>query len=149
MKFNVINDTIYIRTNEIYHFFQSAFSNNANVFIIGLNLPPPPPPPPLQPFCCPYNHVDVIKWKHFPRYWSFVLGIHRSPVNSPHKGQWRGALTFSLICNRINGWANNGEVGDLRRHRVYYDVTVMITWYSGNELVKLTASYIINQLLCG
>ena len=30
--------------------------------------------------------------KHFPRYWPFVLGIHQSPVNSPHKGQWRGAL---------------------------------------------------------
>ena len=37
-------------------------------------------------------HDDVIKWKHFPRYWPFVRGIHRSPVNSPHKGQWRGAL---------------------------------------------------------
>ena len=21
-------------------------------------------------------HDDVIKWKHFPRYWSFVRGIH-------------------------------------------------------------------------
>ena len=30
---------------------------------------------------------DVIKWKHFQRYWSFVRGIHRSPVNSPHKSQ--------------------------------------------------------------
>ena len=43
------------------------------------------------------SHDDVIKWKHFPRYWPFVRGIHRSPVNSPHKGQWRGALIFSLI----------------------------------------------------
>ena len=43
-------------------------------------------------------HVDVIKWKHFPRYWPFVRGIHGSPVKSPHKGQWRGALMFSLIC---------------------------------------------------
>ena len=41
---------------------------------------------------------DVIKWIHFPRYWPFVRGIHRSPVNSPHKGQWRRALKFSLIC---------------------------------------------------
>ena len=31
------------------------------------------------------SHNDGIKWKHFPRYWSFVRGIHRSPVNSPHK----------------------------------------------------------------
>ena len=43
-------------------------------------------------------HDDVIKWKYFPRYWPFVRGIHRLPVNSPHKGQWRGALMFSLIC---------------------------------------------------
>ena len=70
-------------------------------------------------------HDDVIKWKHFPRYWPFVRGIHRSPVNSPHNGQWRGALMFSLICIWINGWVNNREAGDLRRHRVHYDVTVM------------------------
>ena len=39
-------------------------------------------------------HDDVIKWKHFPRCWPFVRGIKRSPVNSPHKGQWRRALMF-------------------------------------------------------
>ena len=71
------------------------------------------------------KHDDVIKWKQFPRYWLFVLGIHRSPVNSPHKGQWRGALIFSLICGWINGWVNNREAGDLRCHRAHYDVTVM------------------------
>ena len=62
-------------------------------------------------------HDDVIKWKHFPRYWPFVLGIHR--------GQWRGALMFSLICAWINAWVNNLEAGDLRRYRVHYHVTVM------------------------
>ena len=45
-----------------------------------------------------WYHDDVIKWKHFPRYWPFVRRILRSPVNSPHKGQWREALMFSLIC---------------------------------------------------
>ena len=49
------------------------------------------------------THDDVIKWRHFPRHWPFVRGIHRSPVNSPHKGQWRGTLMFSLICAWING----------------------------------------------
>ena len=71
-------------------------------------------------------HDDVIKWKHFPRYWPFVRGIHGSPVNSPHKGQWHGALMFSLICARINAWVNNREAGDLRRHHAHYDVIVMI-----------------------
>ena len=70
-------------------------------------------------------HDDVIKWNYFPRYWPFVRGIHRSPANSPNKGQWRGALMFSLICAWINGWVNNRDAGDLRRHRAHYDVTAM------------------------
>ena len=69
-------------------------------------------------------HDDVIKWKYFPRYWLFVRGIHRSPVNSP-KVQWRGALMFSLIWPWINDWVNNREAGDLRHHRANYDVIVM------------------------
>ena len=56
---------------------------------------------------------------------SFVRGIHRSAVNSPHKGQWLEALVFSLICAWINGWVNNREASDLRRYRAHYDVTVM------------------------
>ena len=52
------------------------------------------------------------------------MEIHRSPVISLHKGQWRGALML-LICIWINGWVNNREAGDLRRHRAHYDVTVM------------------------
>ena len=73
--------------------------------------------------CC--QHDDVIKWKHFPRNWPFVRGIHRSPVNFPHKGQWRGALMFSLIYAWINDWVNNHEAGDLRRQHGHYDVIVM------------------------
>ena len=69
-------------------------------------------------------HDDVIKWKYFPRYWPFVLGIHRSPVNSPHKGQWSGAL----ICTWINSWVNTHEAGNLRWHHAHYDVTVMYRW---------------------
>ena len=45
--------------------------------------------------------------------------------NSPHKGQWRGALVLSLICTWINGWVNNREAGDFRRHRSHYEVTVI------------------------
>ena len=72
-----------------------------------------------------HGYDDVIKWKHFPRYWPFLRGIHRSPVNSPRKGQWRGALMFSLICVWINSWINNCEAGDLRRYRAHYHVIVM------------------------
>ena len=58
-------------------------------------------------------------------YWPFVRGIHTSPVNSPHKWQWRRALMFSLIYAWINGWVNIGEAGDLRHHRAHYDVIVI------------------------
>ena len=70
-------------------------------------------------------HDDVINWKHFPCYWPFVRGINRSPVNSPHKGQWREALMFLLSTPWINGWVNNRKAGDLGRHRAHYDVTIM------------------------
>ena len=73
----------------------------------------------------PHITCDFIKWKHFPGYWPFVWGIHRSPVNSTQKGQWRGALMFSLIYARINGWVNIGEADDLRRHHPHNDVIVM------------------------
>ena len=69
-------------------------------------------------------HDDIIKWKHFLRYWPFVREF------TGHKGQWRGALMFPFICAIINGWANNHGAGDLRRRGVHYDVTVMtyIQW---------------------
>ena len=73
----------------------------------------------------PTAHDDVIKGKHFPRYRSFVWGIHRSPMDYPHKCQWRGALMFSLICACIYGWVNNCKAGGVRRNRIHYDVTVM------------------------
>ena len=91
------------------------FPHNINPLFHVLNLG----------YSATWKHDDVIKWKHFPRYWPFVRGIHRSPVNSPHKGQWRGALMFSLICVGLNGWINNGDAGDSRRYRAHYDVTVM------------------------
>ena len=54
----------------------------------------------------PPSHDNVVKWKHYPRYWPFVRGIHLSPVDSPHKGQWRGPLISSLIYVWTNGCAN-------------------------------------------
>ena len=61
----------------------------------------------------------------FLHYWPFVRGIHWSTVNSLHKGQWCGALMFSLICTRTNDWVNNRDASDLRRHHAHYDVTVI------------------------
>ena len=88
------------------------------------------------------SHGDVIKWNHFPRYWPFVWG---SLVSSPNKGQWRGALMFSLICAWISDWVNNLAAGDLRCHHAHYDVIVMV-WITSID-IKSTQHAIYLQLL--
>ena len=55
-----------------------------------------------------------------------ALCAGNSPVNFPHKGQWRGSLVFVFICAWINGWVNNREAGDLRCHCAHYEVIVML-----------------------
>ena len=79
-----------------------------------------------------YFHDDVIKCKQFRCHWALVRGIHRSPVNSPLKGQCRGAVIFSLIHAWINGCVNNRDPSDLRRHRDHYDVTVILLSCAGS-----------------
>ena len=68
-------------------------------------------------------------WRHQMETFSALLAIcaGNSPVPGefPHKGQWRGALMFFLICVWKNGWVNNRKAGDLRRYRIHYDVIVM------------------------
>ena len=88
-------------------------------------------------------HDDVIKWKHFPRNWPFVRGIHRSPVNSPHEGQWRGASMCPLICVLINDWVNNREAGDLRSQRTHYDVSVMHRVRSPMSVIVVQQGFIL------
>ena len=72
----------------------------------------------------PFLPWDIIKWKHFPRYWPFVRGINQSPVNSHHKGKWRGALMFSFIGAWINVWVNNRAAGNLRCHCAHYVIVM-------------------------
>ena len=90
--------------------------------------------------CCARSRYQrrrqvITRWRHQMETFSALLALCAGnspvPVNSPHKGQWLGALMFSLICARINDWVNNREAGDLRRHRGHYDVSVMTchsTW---------------------
>ena len=86
--------------------------------------------------CCWWYNVSW--WRHqmetFSAWLVLCAGNSPVPVNSPHKGQWRGALMFSLIC--MNGWVNNREAGDLRRYPVHYDVIVMLRKHS--DTVVLT-----------
>ena len=98
----------------------------------------------------------------FSHYWPFVREIYPSPVHSLHKGQWPGALMSSLICAWINGWANDRDAGDSRRHRAYHDVTIMyclirrqsdyIAWLRymyGSCIWKVEISLSIAQVLHG
>ena len=81
-------------------------------------------------FMWPDNVWHSTWWRHQMETFSALLALCAGnspvPMNSPHKGQWRGALMFSLIFVCINGWVNNRETGDLRRYRGHYDVIVMI-----------------------
>ena len=76
--------------------------------------------------CCVW---PVAWWRHQMETFSALLALCAGnspvPVNSPHKGQWRGALMFSVIYAWINDWVNDREAGDLRRQRGHYDVIVM------------------------
>ena len=52
--------------------------------------------------------------------------------NSPATGEFpaqrpvtRSFDSVFFNCAWINGWVNNSDAGDLRRHRAHYDVNVM------------------------
>ena len=91
------------------------------------------------------KHDDVIKWKHFPRYWPFYAG--NSPVSGEFPAQRPVTRSFDafLICAWINAWVNNREAGDLRRYRAHYDVTVMSN--DGSVSVMWSRLLIVDKLL--
>ena len=74
--------------------------------------------------------VGYMWGRHQRETFSVLLALcaGNSPVAGelPSQRPVSGTLMFSLICAWITGWVNKREAGDLRRHRVHYDVTVMI-----------------------
>ena len=77
----------------------------------------------------PYRYTrSVLWWRHQMKLFSALLAFSagNSPLNSPHKGQWLGALILSLIFAWTSGLVDNRDAGDLRRHGALYDVTVII-----------------------
>ena len=80
----------------------------------------------MRPHCVPWANGDMMTSSNGNISALLALCAGNSPVmNSPHKGLWRGALMFSLICPLLNGWINNREAGDLRRHGVQNYVILM------------------------
>ena len=53
-----------------------------------------------------------------------------SPITGDFPAQRPMTRSFyaSLICAWINGWVNNREGGDFRRHCAQYDITVLTTY---------------------
>ena len=70
--------------------------------------------------------IKATKMKTFPRYWPFVQGTHRSPVN---------------------GRVNNCEAVDLRRHLAHYDVIVMFIGSNVRLRMFLGAKHLISVML--
>ena len=73
---------------------------------------------------------NVIAWwrnqmETFSALLALCEGFHRSPLDSPDKGQWRRVLMYSLNCAWTNGSAYYRDAYDLRRHRNHHDVIVM------------------------
>ena len=67
------------------------------------------------------SSCDIIKWKHFPRYWPFVRGTHRWPVKSPHKVTRSFGVFFDLRLNKrlrkqSYGWWPDSPSRSLWRH---------------------------------
>ena len=80
---------------------------------------------------CEFHLCSEKAWwrHHMETFYALLIlcvGNSLAPANSLHKGQWRGALMFSLICAWINGWVNDHEAGDFGCHRAHYYVTVML-----------------------
>ena len=104
--------------------------------------------------------VDTIRDCLNSPYSASVILLIVTAVNSPHKGRRRRASMFSLICTRINSWVNNGEAGELRRHRAHCDVIVMVAKISAvrkrqtfwrkrtNVFFEVEISYNPDKLIC-
>ena len=60
------------------------------------------------------THNDVMTWKCFLHYWPFVWGIHRSPVDSPHKGPEMQRFDVFFCLFAISCWTNSPVASDFR-----------------------------------
>ena len=124
-----LNKLLWIFQNNHVHSKNSVYNYLFTNYISRINPYP-------QAVFCRDLHDDITIWKRFSHMMAspngnisplltLWEGIHRSPMDSPHDGQWRGALMFSLTWPWTNGWANNRYGGDLRYHCAHYDVTLM------------------------
>ena len=94
-----------------------------------------------QSYVAPYgitqssgSYLFYSWWHHQMETSSALLVL--CAVNSPVTGEFpsQRPVTRSFdFAPWINGWVNNREAGDLRRHRAHYDVIVMLMMHHLQE----------------
>ena len=81
-------------------------------------------------YCAFLVHDDAMTWKRNRRYWPFVRGIHRWPVDSHHKGPLTRALMVSFMLVLTNSWTNTRVAVDLRHHAARVIMVMSLLWFS-------------------
>ena len=79
---------------------------------------------------------DIIKWVHFPCYWSFVQANQQLLVNSPHEGQ-RHRVWCSL-------WSAPEKTIVQTILRWWFEMQSCPLWHHSNALIDIT-SLVIRQ----
>ena len=93
--YTIATVSLTVRTEYVYSSFLSYGLLNCFGAIIQWSLGPYRP---LRFIHKQLGHDDVTKWKHFPLYWRFIRGIHRSPVIPLTKAS-DAELWFSWSCS--------------------------------------------------
>ena len=97
------------------------------------------------------KYDDVSKWKHCPRYWPFVQGIHRGPVNSPHKWSvMRSFHVFFDLClnkrlsKQLWGWWFETPSYPLWRHCNGWNclgLQIVTLWFVAHQTAQQAAHW--------
>ena len=93
----------------------------------------------VPPWSGTVTHIwQTTLWRHEMEIFFALLDLceeNPSVTGHHHKGQWRKALMFSLVCTWTYDWESTRDVADLRHHRVHYGVTVMIlAWWQQSSI---------------
>ena len=85
---------------------------------------------------CWLPHVDLIKWKQFPRYWPFVRGIHRPPLPSQSPVSRSFDVFFDLHLNKQF---------NIQTSRRWLEKPSRSLWCHRNELIIEVLEAILNS----
>ena len=85
-----------------------------------------------------------MKWKHFPYFWTFFRGIHRSPMDSLHKGSVIQSFDISFAAILSKQFNRQSRVRCLKLSWCSFYATVMscevskTTWFGLAMIISLS-----------